>query len=314
MMKQNMKNIRIFSKLVVVILLIASNSFASPQLDVKALSALPENEIDIGIAALVLAKEVFPELDVQEYSAKINTITSAVKTLTRGSTDPDYRVRALNTHLYKDFGMKYDLNDPYVKNLQNRYINGILDTKKGSCVSMPLLYLSVAQRLGYPVYPVSAPQHIFLRYVDPKLKLQNIEATGGGGNSPDEEYIASLQISFGAVAQGTYLKTLTYREYLGLLIEQNGIYWGRNNDIERAIEYLEIAIKLNPRAADSIKSLGVAYRIQSKKVQSQLSQDYEKKANDCFAKAEQLGATDLELNNYIETQRQAQEKFRNNPK
>lgn len=296
--------------LVGTVLLWVPLAFAETQLDVKALSELHETEINVGIAALVLAKEIFPEIDVEVYSIKIDEIVSEVKKLTRGSADPDYRVRALNTYLYKVFGMQYDLSDPYVKNIRNRYINGILDTRKGSCVSMPLLYLTVAQRLGYPVYAVSVPQHIFLRYVDPRLEMQNIEATGGGGYSPDDEYIATLKISPEAVAQGTYLRTLTYREYLGLLIEQNGIYWGIHGNNEKAIDYLETAIKLNPRAADSIRSLGIAYKTQSKIAKAPFSNEYERKANECFAKARQLGVTNLPLTDYIETQKKAQEQFR----
>ncbi|MEW5816916.1 MAG: transglutaminase family protein [Spirochaetota bacterium] len=293
-------------------LLLASPSFSATKSDVKALSELSESEIDIGRAALVLAQEVFPEVDIDAYSARIDGIVAEVKKLTRGSQDPDYRVRALNTYLYKIFGMGYDLDDPYVKDIRNRYINGILDTRKGSCVSMPLLYLSVAQRLGYPVYAVSVPQHCFLRYVDMGLKMQNIEATGGGGFSPDEEYAATLQISKEALAHGTYLRTLTHREYLGLLIQQNGIYWGMHDENEKAIEYLEIAVKMNPRAADSIRSMGVAYRTQSKKVKEPLSREYEMKANECFAKARQMGATNLPLEGYVENQRKAQEEFRKN--
>lgn len=303
--------IEIMWKSFAIVLLITNSLLASTNIDVKALSNLSEDKIDIGEAALILAKEIFPELDIQEYSVKIDTIVSDVKALTRGNTNPDYRIRALNTHLYKVFGMRYDLNDPYVTKIENRYISGILDNKKGSCVTMPLLYLAVSQRLGYPVYPVAAPQHIFLRYVDPTLKMQNIEATGGGGFSSDDEYIASLQISFLSIAKGSYLRTLSYREYLGLLIEQNGIYWGQNGNNEKAIEYLELAISLNPRSADSMRSLGVAYQIQSKKSKGKMAHKYALKAKQYFTKAKELGVTNLALNNYIETQMGAQKKFRN---
>lgn len=300
---------------IVIAFLLVNTVFASPNLDVKTLSNLPEDKIDIGIASIVLAKEVFPEIDIQEYSGKIDTIVFGVRMLTRGNTNPDYRIRALNTYLYKNWGMEYDTNDPYVKNIRNRYITGLLDTKKGSCVSMPLLYLAVSQRLGYPIYPVCAPQHIFLRYVDPTLKMQNIEATGGGGYSSDDEYIASLQISFLALAKGTYLRTLSYREYLALLIEQNGIYWGQHGNYSRAIEYLELAVKLNPRSADTIRSLGVAYQIQSRLSKNhQAMQEYLTKARECFSKAEQLGVTNIALDNYIDVQQKAQKKFRNQSK
>lgn len=275
---------------IVTTLLFTSYTYAGSQIDIKTLSELPENQIDIGRAALVLAKEIFPGIDIDIYSTKIDNIVTEIKKLTRGSVDPDYRIRALNTYLYKVFCMQYDLSDPYVKNRHNRYINGILDNHKGSCSNMPLLYLAVAQRLGYPVYAVTVPKHIFLRYVDSRLEMKNIEATSGGGYSPDEEYIATLKISSKALANGTYLKTLTYREYLGILIEQNGIYWGIKGNNIKAIYYLETAIKLNPRAADSIKSLGVAYKTQSKQCKKRFSkEEYKRKANVCFVKARQLG-------------------------
>jgi len=294
------------------IILFPCPSLAVLPSEIKNLSALPENKIDIGYAALILAKEIFPQINVAAYSAKIDEIVIGVKKITTGSDDPDFRIRALNTYLYKIYGLQYDKSDPYVKQDKNRFINGVLDSRKGSCASMPLLYLSVAQRLGYPVYPVTAPQHVFLRYEDPKLEMKNIEVTNGGGYSPDGEYIATLLVSSNALDHGTYLRTLTYREFLGILIEQNGIYWSMHGNNERGIEYLETAIKLNPRAADSIRSLGIAYKIQSKKMKEPLSSANMSKANICFEKAKQLGATNLPLEGYVETQRKAQEEYRKN--
>ena len=306
-----MKIICIF---IAAIILFPCPSLAALPAEIKNLSTLPENKIDIGRAALILAKEIFPQINIAAYSAKIDEIVVGVKKITKGSDDPDFRIRALNTYLYKIYGMQYDKSDPYVKEDKNRFINGVLDNRKGSCVSMPLLYLAVAQRLGYPVYAVTAPQHIFLRYENPALEMKNIEATNGGGYSPDAEYIATLQVSSNALDHGTYLRTLTYREFLGILIEQNGIYWSMHGHNDKAIEYLETAIKLNPRAADSIRSLGMAYKIQSKKMIEPFSSAYVSKANICFEKAKKLGATDLPLEGYVETQRKAQEEYRKNHK
>lgn len=304
-----MKVIYIF---VVAIILFPRTLLAVLPSEIKNLSTLPENKIDIGYAALILAKEIFPQINIAAYSAKIDEIVVGVEKITKGSDNPDFRIRALNTYLYKIYGLQYNKSDPYVKEDKNRFINGVLDTKKGSCASMPLLYLSVAQRLGYPVYPVTAPQHVFLRYEDPKLEMKNIEATNGGGYSPDDEYQATLQVSSDALDHGIYLRTLTYREFLGILIEQNGIYWSMHGNNERGIEYLETAIKLNPRAADSIRSLGIAYKIESKKVKEPLSSAYASKAINCFEKAKKLGATDLPLEGYVEIQRKAQEDYRKN--
>lgn len=273
--------------------------------------ALPEDKIDIGLAALILAKEIHPYVDVRAYSARIDEMVEKARVLTKGSQDPNYRVRALNTYLYKIEGIKYDLSDPTAEKPQNRHLNGILDTKKGSCVTMPLLYLAIAQRLGYPVYPVVVPQHIFLRYIDPRFKMQNIEATGGGGYSPDEEYAEVLKISKKGIESGAYLRTLTYREFLAALITDDAVYWAQQGMHKRAISYLKKCVKVNPKSPEIHNTLGRVYLSYSPKLSDEkLVGEYRAKAEVCFQKADELGITRLPHGNYIDDQKKAQENYR----
>ncbi len=222
----------------------------------EQLSFLQEDQIDIGRICLLFAKEAYPDLNVEEYSKKLDKMVKEILQLTGNNTDPDYRIRALNTYLYQDQGFHYDTEDPYGKNLKNRYLNGLLDSKSGSCLTMPLLYLSLAQRLGYPIYPVSAPQHLFLRYVDAKLKMQNIEATGGGGYSSDEDYIRDMEIPHKGIESGAYLKTMTYKELLAELFAENACYWAKNHNGPKAFEYFETSLKLNPKSAEVYSLFG----------------------------------------------------------
>jgi len=223
---------------------------------------LPENKIDIGIAALTFAKEVYPDLDIKKYSAKINSIAKEAKAFAEENaggknkiSDPEYKKLVLNTYLYREYKLQYDLSDPYAQKPQNRFIKGILDTKKGSCVTMPMLYIAVAQRMGYPVYPVNTPDHNFLRYVDARLKKQNIEATSNGGYSPDGVLIKDLEVSEAGVKSGAYMKTLTYRQYLAELLSHNGAYWAQQGYFQKAIEYLEKATELYPNGANTYELL-----------------------------------------------------------
>ncbi len=226
----------------------------------QALANLPEEQIDIGRVALILASEAYPGLDIPRYSAQLDAMVADIRRLTGSSHDPDYRIRAMNTYLYLDTGFHYDQDDQNAKQPKNRFLNGILETKAGSCVTLPLLYQALAQRLGYPVYPVAAPQHLFLRYVDRRQKMQNIEATSGGGFSTDDEYAEVLEISAQGIKSGTYLKTMTYRQLLGDLIAGNGYHWTTQRDYHRAVRYFQLALQLNPTNAETYAMLGQAYR------------------------------------------------------
>jgi regulator of sirC expression with transglutaminase-like and TPR domain len=253
----------------------------------------------VGRAALIIAKDVYPDLDIRAYSSKIDDLVMRIQLLVRGSTDPDYRVRALNTLLFSREGFKYDYSDPFAKKLNNCYLNGILDTKRGSCVTMPVLYLSVAQRLGYPVYMATAPDHYFLRYVDPRLKEQNIEATGGGGYSSDSQYIKDFQIPEKAIKNGEYLRTLTHRELLADLISQNAIFWAKKGDIQRAIRYLEHCVKVFPTSGGINETLGYSYLIYQQDLKGEEALKYYEKGVYHRRKAQELGFLRLPMDEYV---------------
>ncbi len=304
-----MRNFGIYLTMTCFISLLCQQTFAASNPGaIDKLLELPEQKIDMGIVALTLAKEVYPDINIETYTAKLDELVQNAKAHAKGSSDPDFRIRALNTYLYKVEGFKYDVADPEVLKTENRYLNGILDTKKGSCVTLPLLYLVIAQRLGYPVYAVSAPDHLFLRYVDPKLKEQNIEATGGGGYIADEKYREDLIGNTKDIKSGSYFKTLTYREFMANLLVQNGVYWGRKGDIQTTISYAKKAISINPEIADFYDSLGRAYMLVSKKSDDKIAKEYLAKADDCINKAKELGFVRPPREKYLDHMKQVKEK------
>ncbi|MBI3377384.1 MAG: hypothetical protein HY035_03130 [Nitrospirae bacterium] len=293
-----MKNLVSLYTAILIAAFLSGQAFADENAIIRLLS-LPEEKIDVGKTALIIAKDIYPEIDVNAYSAKIDAMVSNVRILTKGSSDPDYRIRALNTYLYKIVGIKYDFSDPFGKNTKNRYINGVLDSKRGNCVSIPILYLAIAQRLGYPVYAVAAPEHLFLRYVDPIFKDQNIEATGGGGYSSDKEYIKNFQISKAGIKSGTYLKTMSHRALVADMVSQLAGYWIEKGDFRRAIRYLEKCVKISPNSAEINSNLGKSYWLYGKTMRLDEAYEYFRKGDFYFKKGKALGLVKLPQEDYI---------------
>jgi hypothetical protein len=112
---------------------------------IEEILALPEDKIDIGLADLVLAKDFYPDLKIESFLYAFNYMADRYNYFFGQHTDPDRRVRALNTFLYKKgewndsitFG--YDDDDLHVKKLSNKFINGYIATKKGSCITLPMI-------------------------------------------------------------------------------------------------------------------------------------------------------------------------------
>lgn len=268
------------------------SSVFSPE--VRKILALPEKQIDIGIAALTFAKEIYPEIDVAAYSLKIDMLADqARRTVLRyGKFDPDSVIRALNTYYYRVHGFQYDKSPEGRERQENYFINGILDSKQGQCITLPMLYTAIAQRLGYPVYPVMAPEHTFVRFVDPTLKEQNIELSAGAGYSSDEDYAYRLNISAKAIKKGAYLRTLTNRQYLGVLLQQNAIVWGNRGQLDKSIKYFEKAYEIDPKNVYFPKNLQHLWRRKAEKESSpELAMKYREKSYRYYEISEELGWT-----------------------
>ena len=112
------------------------------------------------------------------------------------------RIRATNTVLFNVEGFTYDIEGFNKGKKETGYLNYLLDTKKGDCYSLANLYLAVAQRLGYPIFPVVVPAHYFVRYVDPMGPDINLDPTRKGASFGDDRYRDWLSISDKAVQNG----------------------------------------------------------------------------------------------------------------
>jgi regulator of sirC expression with transglutaminase-like and TPR domain len=225
---------------------------------VDRILALPEDEIDVGRVALTLAKDAFPDLDVSAASSELDRIAAKIRAITPLTATPDYRVRAMNTVLYREMGIDYDKSDYGAKKRINRYVNGVIQTKRGTCGNLGTFYIAVAQRLGYPVYAVAAPQHVFARYVEPNGNYKNIEPTGKGGWSSDQKYIDDMHIPQAGIDNGVYMRTMTHRELAAELVADHGaMYYGQEKkNYMLAVEIIGKALNNAPLGAEFRSLLG----------------------------------------------------------
>jgi len=126
----------------------------------------------------------------------------------------------------KDFGVHY--NDRGERNCdfsnsKNAFLHGMIDdTNGGTCASMPVMYVTVGRRLGYPMKLVLAKTHIFARWDDPATGERfNIEGTNPRFDDRPDSYYQSwpYRISDAELKQGWYLKPLAPAEELAVFLQ-----------------------------------------------------------------------------------------------
>lgn len=245
-------------QLLVLLFLFSTTGFAQTTYSgqtIEDILALPEAEIDLGIACLVLAKESDPETNIPFFLYTFDCLADRFHHFFGKYNDPENRVRALNSYLYQpgiwndSLTFSYDDNDLHVTQPKNKFITGYLTSRKGSCITMPMLYLILSERLGFPIYPVRSAKHFFLRYIPDKSTFnfqENIETTNGGSYISDRQYVIDAGIPQKAIENGVYLRTLSKKEYLATLLSINATECASAGNIIKAKEYLEMAMQYDP--------------------------------------------------------------------
>lgn len=106
--------------------------------------------------------------------------------------------------------LKYDHKDPYgLVDYSNLFVSKLLQTKRGQCHSLPLLYKILADRIRVTAYLCLMPQHSYIRFTDDQGKWYNFETTCGK-IVPTAWLVASGFVSSEAIRKKTYMDTLGY--------------------------------------------------------------------------------------------------------
>jgi len=125
---------------------------------------------------------------------------------------------------------------------QDLFIHGLTEAQhQGTCASMPVLYVAVGRRLGYPLKLVECKGHLFVRWDDGKERF-NIEGTSRGLNCfPDEEYMEwPWPISKEELETSMYMKSLSPRRELAAFLELRALCFkqhGRNKQFATVKTY-----------------------------------------------------------------------------
>ena len=114
--------------------------------------------------AILVAKYHYHNIDEEKIRTKINQIKQDVWIELNDELTAFEKIKVLNHIIFNLHDFKGDKDDFH--NPKNSFINRVVDTKKGTPLSIGILYAIIAQGLDIPVYGVNLPHHFILAYED----------------------------------------------------------------------------------------------------------------------------------------------------
>jgi hypothetical protein len=218
-----------------------------------------------GIAPECLANLENSESLIQTWSDHINKETERHMYRFRNNpaeferSEGFFRMLIMAVVLAEDYHIHYDPEkitapgstsekDGFFRDPTVVFLPGLLGPeRKGTCSSMPVLYVAIGRKLGYPLKLVATKGHLFCRW-DGNRERFNIEATAHGLSRFEDDYYRHwpFEISADEERVNGYLLSLTPRQELAVFLSIRGMCFRDRGRMAEAADCFLQAAHLDP--------------------------------------------------------------------
>ena len=232
---------------------------ADPYEEFRRAVERPEEALDLGRAALAIAGSEYPRLDTTAYLARIDELAIAVtKHLTGDESGTHRSIAALNYVLFQKCAFRGNRDDYF--DAKNSFLNEVIDRRIGIPITLSVLYMEVARRIGLPLLGVGFPGHFLVKYLDDREEIVIDPFNGGDIRTPDslQQLLAGLYGKPVALSP-QLLDPVTKRQILRRMLNNLKFIYLRQRDLVKALAALDRMTIAEPNLAEDLRERGQVY-------------------------------------------------------
>jgi regulator of sirC expression with transglutaminase-like and TPR domain len=219
------------------------------------LVACDDEHINLAEAALLIAAEEYPRIDVGLYLDRLDQFGDLAREEAADAQNTLDILTAINTTLFERLGFHGNRENYY--DPRNSYLNDVIDRRTGIPITLTVVYIDVARRLGFPVKGVGMPFHFLAKHQSEGGDLF-IDPFNSGrilGLAGCKELIR--QMSDGKLElQSSHLEAVSNKQILTRMLSNLlGIYSA--SDYRRALSVIDRLLLINPESAAHMRDRGL---------------------------------------------------------
>ncbi len=217
-----------------------------------------ETKIDLGKAALTIAVSDYPNLDIDAYLSRIDVL--ATTAAGRLGTDADvYRsIATLNYVLFREHG--FCGNRDHYFDPKNSFLNEVLDRKTGIPISLSVLYMEVAKRIGLSLQGVGFPGHFLVKYVGDDGDIV-VDPFNQGEILSQQSLETRLDRLYGGkiAFDPNLLVPIGKKQILRRMLNNLKIIYLKQNDLIKGLSIVDRLMILEPASGEDIRDRGLIH-------------------------------------------------------
>ena len=211
--------------------------------------------------ALLIARDEYPQLDVALCLEHINACAASCARAVAKADDGEPALRHLSRHLFEELGFHGghgEQDDP-----RNSYINEVLERRRGIPISLALVQMEVAQRLGVPLDGIAFPGHFLVRspMADGFVVLDPFNGGRALGFAELKRRAAQMlpHADLDDAAVLRLLEPASPRIMLVRMLRNLLVIYRERQDDLRVARSADRILRLSPDDADALRDRGLAY-------------------------------------------------------
>ena len=235
----------------------ASNSDSLASFAALVEVAREDASINVATAALAIARTEYPALDLPYYVSRIEGMSKRVTARMRSSPTPRETIALLNRVLFDEEGLRGNRENYY--DPRNSFLNDVLDRKLGIPITLSVVYMEVARRVGFPLCGTGMPGHFLLKHCDTMSGEIILDPYNRGRMVSLAECRQRLnEIYSGEIEmRPEFLYAVTNREILTRILNNlRQVYFTQRN-LHKGLKILDLLLAIPPLDPDLLRERGL---------------------------------------------------------
>lgn len=218
--------------------------FVSPEIE--------DEKIDLIRGALVIARTEYPELDIEEYAGRIESMARKAAALAP-DLDPQRALAALNQAVFAEAKLRGNRDNYY--DPRNSFLNDVLDRGLGIPITLSIIYMEVASRIGVHLAGVGMPGHFLLKHYGADGQERMIDCFNRGDilsaqdcqTRLDEIYSGDMKM------RPEFLHPISRRQILTRMLNNLKTLYLSTRNFRKALPIADLILVIYPQSSEDLK-------------------------------------------------------------
>ncbi|WP_187148958.1 SirB1 family protein [Candidatus Korobacter versatilis] len=214
---------------------------------------IEDDRIDLLHASLTIARTEYPNLDIRNYVTRVEALASKVRSRLSPEASTIETVNTLNHVMFHEMNFRGNREDYY--DPRNSFLNDVIERRLGIPITMSVLYMEVARRVGLPLVGVGMPGHFLLKVYDVEGRQILIDPFNNGSMLNASECEQRMkEIYAGEVRfKPEFLLPVSRRQILTRMLNNLRHIYMTVRQFRKTLAIVDLVVAIYPRSPEDVK-------------------------------------------------------------